>query len=63
MHCKKDGSFAFENVPPGRYKLSTMPMLPGMGDDPNAKIVEVSAGASLNVEVKYSTGRDLVGKK
>jgi hypothetical protein len=63
MHCKKDGSFAFENVPPGRYKLSTMPMLPGMGDDPNAKIVEVSVGASLNVEVKYSTGRDLVGKK
>jgi hypothetical protein len=50
-------------VPPGRYKLSTMPMLPGMGDDPNAKIVEVSVGASLNVEVKYSTGRDLVRKK
>jgi hypothetical protein len=61
MHCKEDGSFAFENVPLGRYKLSTMPMLPGMGDDPNAIIVQVSAGASLNVEVKYSTGRDLLG--
>jgi hypothetical protein len=61
--CKEDGAFAFEGVPPGRYKLSTQPMLPGMGDDPNAKIVVVSVGASLNVEVKYSTGRDLVQKK
>jgi len=63
MHCREGGGFAFKNVPPGRYRLSTMPMLPGMGDDPNAKIVEMGAGVSLNVEVKYSTGRDLVDKE
>ena len=60
MNCKEDGGFAFEEVPPGRYKLSTQPMLPGVGDDPNAIIVIVSAGESHNVEVKYSTSRDLV---
>jgi len=63
MHCKKDGGFAFENVPPGRYKLSTVSMLPSMGDDPNAKIVEVSAGTTIEIDVKCSTRRDLVREK
>lgn len=63
MQCSEDGSFVFGDVPPGRYRLSTQPMIPGMGEDPNAEIVEVKAGASLDVQVKYSTGRDLVRKK
>ena len=58
--CNKDGEFEFKEVPSGRYKLSTQPLLPGIGDDPNAKIVTVSIGTSLNIEVKYSTSRDLV---
>ena len=42
---KPDGTFSFENVPPGRYTVSARPNPgPAMeGDDPNAKTIEVKA--------------------
>lgn len=54
--CKEGGSFAFEGVPPGRYWVSTVSqdILEG-AVDPTVKIVEVEPGATVEVEVLYTT--------
>jgi hypothetical protein len=52
-----DGTFQFENVPPGEYIVSAMATNPGpalQGKDPNAKTITVKAGQTTDVEV---TGR------
>jgi len=54
---KPDGSFQFDNVPPGEYIVSAMATNPGpalQGKDPNAKTITVKAGQTTEVEV---TGR------
>jgi hypothetical protein len=51
MQVKPDGTFQFDNVPPGTYVLSTRPLLPGVPTDPNAKTVEVVAGQTATVEL------------
>ncbi|MFQ6130641.1 MAG: carboxypeptidase regulatory-like domain-containing protein [Armatimonadota bacterium] len=58
--CKQDGSFAFEGVPPGRYWISTVSqdILDG-AVDPTAKIVEVKPGATVVVDVFYTTYGDI----
>jgi hypothetical protein len=56
-NTKPDGSFVFENVPPGTYVLSAMATNPGparQGRDPNLKKVVVKAGQTVEVDV---TGR------
>jgi hypothetical protein len=54
--CKDDGSFAFEGVPPGRYWVSTVDQrfLEG-AEDPTVQIVEVKPGATIELEVMYTT--------
>jgi hypothetical protein len=52
-----DGSFHFENVPPGEYVVSAMATNPGpalQGKDPNSKTITVKAGETVEVDV---TGR------
>ncbi|MCH8333799.1 carboxypeptidase regulatory-like domain-containing protein [Candidatus Sumerlaeota bacterium] len=52
--CKEDGAFEFKGVPPGRYRLSTVPDdLPGVAQNPNARIVEVKPGATVEVAVLH----------
>ncbi|HEX8915965.1 MAG TPA: carboxypeptidase-like regulatory domain-containing protein, partial [Humisphaera sp.] len=49
-----DGTFRFENVPPGRYTVTARPN-PGRtleGIDPNAKTVDVVAGRTAAVEIR-----------
>jgi hypothetical protein len=49
-----DGTFKFENVPPGKYTVTARPN-PGpvlKGKDPNARDVVVKAGETLDVEIK-----------
>ena len=56
-NTKADGSFVFDNVPPGTYVLSAIATNPGpalRGKDPNAKKVVVKAGQTVEVDV---TGR------
>jgi hypothetical protein len=52
-NLKPDGTFAFDNVPPGDYVVSTKPDHPGMPKDPNAKAIKVEGGKTVEVEVKY----------
>jgi hypothetical protein len=52
-----DGSFHFEDVPPGQYIISAMATNPGPavdGSDPSAKTITVKAGETAVVEL---TGR------
>ena len=46
-----DGSFMFDNVPPGEYIVSTKPQLPGVPPDPDAKKIQVKAGKTVTVQV------------
>jgi hypothetical protein len=50
---KADGSFTFENVPPGRYMVTVHPNAgPAVnGKDPNERSVEVKPGATTEVEI------------
>jgi protocatechuate 3,4-dioxygenase beta subunit len=52
MNVNPDGSYAFENVPPGKYLLSTNP-LASLGKDPDAKPVEVKGGETAQVDVTH----------
>ncbi|HSV14644.1 MAG TPA: carboxypeptidase-like regulatory domain-containing protein [Tepidisphaeraceae bacterium] len=51
MQVKPDGTFAFDDVPPGRYFASTDPMFAFTGKDANAATVTVGAGKVSEVEV------------
>ena len=53
MHVNPDGTYAFENVPPGKYVLSTNPHLARQGRDPNARLVEVKGGETAQVDVTH----------
>jgi hypothetical protein len=49
-----DGSFHFENVPPGKYIVTGRAKNPGPafpGADPNARTITVTAGQTVRVEV------------
>ena len=46
-----DGTFQFDNVPPGAYTVSTKPDFPGIAKDPNAKSIEVEPGKTIEVEI------------
>jgi hypothetical protein len=52
MKARPDGMFQFANVPPGKYTLSANPPLARMGTDPNAKPIEVTAGQTVEVELR-----------
>jgi hypothetical protein len=49
MTVKADGTFQFDNVPPGPYLVSTNPGLAILGKDKAAKPVEVKAGETAEV--------------
>ena len=51
-NLKPDGTFAFDNVPPGDYEVSTKPLEAGI-KDPNLKTIKVEGGKTVEVEVKY----------
>ena len=51
MECSPDGRFEFKGVPPGEYILSTKPILPGQPHDPNAKVITVKAGETIDVTI------------
>jgi len=51
MECSPDGRFEFKGVPPGEYILSAKAILPGQPHDPNAKIITVKAGDSVDVRL------------
>jgi hypothetical protein len=51
MECSPDGRFEFKGVPPGEYILSTKPILPGEPHDPNAKMITVKAGETIDVTI------------
>lgn len=51
MECSPDGRFEFKGVPPGEYILSTKPILPGEPHDPNAKVITVKAGETIQVTI------------
>jgi uncharacterized GH25 family protein len=51
MNIKSDGTFQFDNVPPGEYVISTVPQLPGIKPDPNAQHVTLGSGKILEVTV------------
>jgi len=52
MRVKADGTFQFDNVPPGTYIISTGHLIPGQPPDPNAKTIEVKAGQTVTVELQ-----------
>jgi hypothetical protein len=52
MNIKGDGTFLFENVPPGKYSISTKPQYPGAPADPNAQEVTVTSGKTTDVTVE-----------
>jgi hypothetical protein len=52
MRVKADGTFQFDNVPPGTYIISTGPLISGQPPDPNAKTIEVKAGQTVTVELQ-----------
>ncbi len=52
MRVKPDGTFQFDNVPPGMYVISTRPLIPGEAPDAKAKKIKVVAGQTVTVELK-----------
>jgi hypothetical protein len=55
MQVNADGSFQFDDVPPGRYFVSTDPMFSFTGVDANAVAVTVEPGKTAEVEVSIPT--------
>jgi hypothetical protein len=49
--CEPDGTFLFEGVPPGRYRVSTQPLIEGI-ENTNFKTIEVKPGETSYVEVE-----------
>jgi hypothetical protein len=55
MEVKADGSFEFNDVPPGRYTVTARPN-PGpvlKGKDPNQKPIVVESGKTVEVEIDF----------
>lgn len=52
---KPDGTFEFDNVPPGTYIISTGPLVPSEMPDANAKTIEVTAGQTVTVELQAAS--------
>ena len=52
MRVKADGTFQFDNVPPGTYVITTGFFIPGQAPDANAKTINVSAGQTVTVELQ-----------
>lgn len=50
MNVAPDATFAFENVPPGKYLIATKPFLPGTAAA-DAQTIEVSGGKATEVEL------------
>ena len=46
-----DGTFQFDDVPPGQYWVSTTMIIPDRPIDPNAKSITVTAGQTSKVEI------------
>ena len=51
INVKPDGTFKFENVPPGKYTVSANPGMAKLGKDARAKQIEVKAGETAKVEL------------
>lgn len=51
--CKEDGAFEFRGVPPGEYLVGTDFQLMTKGDRTNAKLVQVEAGKTYDIEVLH----------
>jgi hypothetical protein len=47
-----DGTFQFDNVPPGPYTVSTKPQYPGAPADPTAQQITVTSGKTVELTVK-----------
>jgi 5-hydroxyisourate hydrolase-like protein (transthyretin family) len=52
MNVAADGTFEFNDVPPGPYTVSTQLQYPGMRPDPNAKQIRVQSGKTVEVTIK-----------
>jgi hypothetical protein len=55
MQIKADGTFEFNDVPPGRYTVTARPN-PGpvlKGKDPNEKAITVESGKTVEVEIEF----------
>ncbi|MGB2822066.1 MAG: carboxypeptidase-like regulatory domain-containing protein, partial [Phycisphaerae bacterium] len=52
MRVKPDGTFQFDNVPPGTYVISRRPQIPGIAPDPKARKIKVVAGQTVMVELE-----------
>jgi hypothetical protein len=52
MNLAADGTFEFDQVPPGPYTVSTQPQYPGARPDPNAKEIRVESHKTVEVTVK-----------
>jgi len=52
MRVKPDGTFQFDNVPPGTYLISTGPLIPGEAPDAKTRKIKVVAGETVTVELE-----------
>ena len=53
MECSPAGRFEFKGVPPGEYVLSTKPTLEGDPHGPNAKVITVKVGETVEVKITH----------
>jgi hypothetical protein len=51
MLVKPDGTFQFDNVPPGTYFISTGPLVPNETPDVKAKKITLTGGQTVEVEL------------
>jgi hypothetical protein len=55
MRCEPDGSFEFDEVPPGEYLVSSNPALLIEGRDPDAVRISVKVGETIELEIVDTT--------
>ena len=51
-NVKADGTFVFEDVPAGKYVISTDPFVPGIQRETGQKTITVEGGKTVEVELK-----------
>ena len=51
MHAQDDGTFAFEGVPPGKYYVSTHPLIGDPAKESHARPVTVESGKTVEIEI------------